>query len=228
MTSSSTRQTLRYFALPFVFALTLQGQQITGSLSGVVVDSSGSTIVGASVKLRDRATGNQREMSSSVQGEFLFAALPPATYTVEISAQGFKRMIRENISLPPNERLSLGTMQLELGQVTEAVTVSAQGAAVQVESSERSGLISSAQISDLAVVNRNFTSLAAQMPGVASGLVADSTGFSSTIGLNVQGGRQTGNNIMIDGLPVNDMGGGRSACRFRQHGLRTAGEGAGE
>ncbi len=212
---------LKLRTIPFVCFAAMGGlmnpalaQQVSGSIGGTVVDQSGSAVSGANVKLSDPGTGTERQIRSNAQGEFLFTAVPPATYTVDIGLSGFKRLVRDNIPLPPNERISLGTLRLELGQVTETMTVSAQGASVQTESSERSGIVTSEQIADLAVVNRNFSVLASLMPGVATGISQDSTGFSAGITMNVQGGRQTGNNIMIDGLPSNDLGAATGAVDF--------------
>ena len=202
------------FAVMLALPNAALAQQVSGSIGGMAVDQSGSAVPNASVKLTDLDTRAERQMQSNAQGEFLFTAVPPATYTVEITANGFKRILRENIHLPPNERVSLGSLRLELGLVSESISVSAQGATVQIESSERSGLITSEQIADLAVVDRNFTVLASLLPGVATGVTPDSTGFSATISLNVQGGRQTGNNIMIDGMPANDLGAAVQAVDF--------------
>ena len=61
--------------------------------------------------------------------------MQPGTYKLEISVAGFKRLVKTDVVLPPSEHLSLGTMALELGQVTDSVAVTAQGAAVQTASS---------------------------------------------------------------------------------------------
>jgi hypothetical protein len=195
-------------------ACALHAQQVSGSIAGVITEQSGSAVPSATIKLTDVDTRTERQVQSNPQGEFLFAAVPPANYTVDITASGFKRLVRQNITLPPNERLSLGNLQLQLGQVNETVSVSAHGATIQTESSERSGIITSEQITDLAIVDRNFTVMASLMPGVATGVTPDSTGYSAGITFNVQGGRATGNNFMVDGLPISDLGAATTTVDF--------------
>ena len=102
-----------HLAILICLAARALAQQVSGSIAGVAVDQSGSAVPGANVKLTDPDTRSERQLQSNAQGEFLFTAVPPGSYNVEIGANGFKRMVRENISLPPNERLSLGSLRLE-------------------------------------------------------------------------------------------------------------------
>src|SRR5690349_8466443 len=121
------RQSAFFFAA--ILAATAPGvvraQQVTGSITGTVVEQSGSAVPSASVTLTNQETGVARQLKTDPQGEFVFTALPPAIYKVEAGSGGFKRLVRPDIVLPPNERLSLGKLQLELGLVSEAVTVRA-------------------------------------------------------------------------------------------------------
>jgi hypothetical protein len=215
MFSSSKRMTLLgWLAALVISALPAVAQQVSGSITGIVIEQSGSAVPSAAVKLTDRETHVEREAQTDVRGAFVFAAVPPASYTLDVTATGFKRLVRDNINLPPNERLSVPKLQLELGQLSETISVTANGATIQTESSERSGLVTSEQISDLAVVNRNFSVLASLMPGVATGVTPDSTGSGTGMTFNVQGGRQTGNNFTIDGVPTSDLGAASATVDF--------------
>jgi len=75
---------------------------------------------------------------------------------------------------------------------------------LQTASSERAGIVTSEEIKDLTVVNRDFTSFAELQPGVVITVGAQVQTFSGNNTFNVLGGRTTGNNIMVDGLPTNN------------------------
>lgn len=181
-------------------------QQVTGSMFGSVIDPSGSAVPSADVSVVQTETKSERQTRTDAQGNFVLNAMPPGTYELKITAEGFKRLVKTNIVLPPSERLSLGSLSLEIGQVAEEVTVTAEGAAVQTASSEHSGLVTSTQVQNLAVVNRNFSVLVSLLPGVVSGVPPDTTGYSGGMSFNVAGGRATGNNFTVDGLPIADLG----------------------
>lgn len=193
-------------AVLIALPLLIRAQQVTGSVVGAVVDPSRSAVPSAEVTITDSETQTERHTQTDAQGNFTFNALPPGTYTLAATASGFKRLVKNNIVLPPSERLAVGNLQLEIGQVSETVSVTAQGAGVQTASSERSGLITSTQVQDLAVVNRNFLVLASLLPGVATTLPPDTTGYSGSMSFYAVGGRQTSNNFTLDGLPVADLG----------------------
>ena len=114
-------------------------QMVTGSITGAVVDQSKSAVPGAEVKLIAENTSAVRETSTDTNGSFQFNAVLPGEYTLAVERAGFKRYVKQNIQLTPNENLSVSTVQLDVGEVTESVTVEAEGAAVQTASAERSG-----------------------------------------------------------------------------------------
>jgi hypothetical protein len=123
-------------------------------------------------------------------------------YTVAAEHPGFKRFQKSRIELTPGDRLSVGTLPLTIGEVTEAVTVQSEGATIQTNSSERAGLVTSEEVKDLTVINRDFTSFAELQPGVVINQGVSVQTFSGGNSFNVNGGRSTNNNIMIDGVPV--------------------------
>jgi anthranilate/para-aminobenzoate synthase component II len=120
----------RLTALFIVLALCLPAQTITGSITGTITDQTALPVHGATVVLKNVATGAQREMQTDVRAGFLFSGLPPGEYTLSVSQQGFKSVERTGIMLTASERLSVGEIVLQLGEVAERVTVTAEGAAV--------------------------------------------------------------------------------------------------
>ncbi|PYX94469.1 MAG: hypothetical protein DMG67_01495, partial [Acidobacteria bacterium] len=161
---------------------TLPAQTVTGSITGDIVDPHGAVMPKVSVKLVSESSGATRQETSDSRGEFTFNAVPPDTYTLTVEHTGFKRYEKRNLVLNPSDHLSAGRIQLQLGEASESVEVMAEGAAVQTASSERSGVITSEQVQDLTVINRDFSVLASLQPGVVynPGAEAQSFGGVST------------------------------------------------
>lgn len=178
--------------------------QVNGSITGSVADPSGSAISGATVKLISESTGAVLLQTSDAEGNFSFTAVLPSVYTVSAEHAGFKRFQKQHLELTPGGRLPVGELILPVGEVNESVTVQAEGAAVQTASSERSGMVTSEEIRDLTVINRDFTTLAELQPGVVINVGQSVQTFSGNNTFNVLGGRSTSNNIMVDGLPTNN------------------------
>ena len=197
---------IRNFAVLFVsFFLcvaTLSAQTVTGSITGVVEDPHGAIMPGVDVKLVSDSTGAIRQQTSGQGGEFTFNALPPDTYTLTVEHSGFKKYDKKNIVLNPNDHLSAGQIQLQIGEATESIEVTAEGASVQTASSERSGIITSEQVQDLTVINRDFSVLTSLQPGVVYTPGAEAQSFSGNSKFNVNGSRIGQNNITIDGVPI--------------------------
>ena len=103
--------------------------------------------------------------------------------------------------MTPGDTIGVGALKLEIGSVSESVTVAAEGAMLQTATSERSGIVTSAEIQDLTVMNRDFVQFAELQPGIVVNVGAEVQSFTGNTTLNALGGRTTGNNILIDGLP---------------------------
>jgi hypothetical protein len=181
-------------------AVGLDAQPITGSVEGTVADPGGSAIAGAAVRLVSDTTGVERTLHSDPNGNFVINAVPPGGYTLAVEHPGFKKYERSNIQVTATEHVSLGQIRMALGDVTQSVTVREEGAAVQTASSERSGIISSVEVENLTVINRDFSVLVSLMPGV----VMENTGEVQGAGANptfyALGTRNTQNNITLDGM----------------------------
>lgn len=180
----------------------LSAQTETGSITGIVVDQQGAAMAGVSIKLTSTSTAATREVASDEHGNFSFNAVPPGTYTIAIEQNGFKRYERTNVNLEANGHVALGKIQLQVGTVSDVVTVTAEGALLQTASSERSGVITDEQVRHLTVINRDFTFLASLQPGIVANTSADSQGFRGGITFNANGGRTGQNNITLDGVPL--------------------------
>jgi hypothetical protein len=185
------------------------GQQVTGSITGAITDHTGSVIAGASVKLKSESTSAVREVSTDSVGSFTFNAIQAGDYTLTAQHKGFKTHTRTRIELAPNQNLAMGDIKLDVGEVSESITVAAEASVVQISSGERSGVITADEVENLTVLNRDFSMLVALLPGVVDTAgTAEVQGFSSGTSFNVAGNRSTGNSITVDGGAVENTNGG--------------------
>jgi hypothetical protein len=146
---------------------TAGAQSMTGQISGTVIDPQSAVVPGAVVTMTNSLTGQTREMKAGSQGEFNFTQLLAGTYEVSVSAPGFKVYQQKEIRLSANEKIALRQVQLEIGTTAETVEVSASVAHVETQNSERTALISSTQVAELAAsADRKFINLLKVIPGV--------------------------------------------------------------
>jgi len=175
-----------------VLALPVSAQVTTGTVSGTVKDAQGGVVPGATIVLTSEARGTQMApVVSNETGDFVVPNATADTYTVEVSMVSFKTLLRKGVQVSGGDRVALGTLVLEVGGAEETVNVVSEAPLLQAQSGERSYVISSAQVENLPLSNRNFASLASLAPGVVG---------TSRIG----GGGQT--NFVMDGVSVVDTG----------------------
>lgn len=198
---------LAHFLMSAIAAAPVLAQIVTGSIGGSVNDTSGLAVAGAEVRLVHSGTGRERQTNSDERGVFLLTGLDGGEYTLTITHPGFKQTTRQGLRLATGERLPVGAITLEVGAVSESVTVTARGGAmVQTQSAERAEVITSAQVQGLALRGRNVKDLMGLLPGVV--VTSESEDLSLGTGINVNGNRATFNNISVDGVPSTDMGNG--------------------
>src|ERR1044071_621791 len=125
--------------LTLVFLL-LFPQGDTGHLSGSVVDANGASIPGASAKLISQTTSQLREVATGDSGDFAFTLLPPGGYKLEVTANGFKTTVVEDVRISITQTTSL-VVHLEAATVTGVVTINADTPLVQQESSQMGRVI---------------------------------------------------------------------------------------
>lgn len=176
----------------------LRAQTISGSINGRVVDSSGAVIPGAAVKLIQQATNVTVTTKVLSDGNFIFPAVQPGTYMIDIKAPGFKDLIKKGLVLTANERLSAGTLALQVGSVSESVVVTAATTPVNTTSAENSGSLDVHQISSELAEGRDFMAMLRTIPGVAWDNGSGSLGSAGTPYVN--GTRNVYNSASLDGV----------------------------
>jgi hypothetical protein len=185
------------------------GQTTSASLTGAVRDQSGGAIPGAAVKAIDTHTNLAVQTVSGADGGFTFPSLQPGTYTVEVELTGFKKYQKTNIVLNASDKAATGVITLEVGGITDTVSVSADMGALQVKttSGEIGESVTGRQVLELGVNGRNVLDLMRTIPGVVNtGANYQAAGPGGLSNLSINGTRPNMHNLTIDGSTNVDTG----------------------
>ena len=177
-------------------------QSTSGSITGTVKDANGAAVPGATVILVNPAENAPQETITNEDGIFIFPQAKPGTYTVTAEKIGFKKIEKNNVVLSTGDRLNAGDFTLEVGEISNTVTVSADAAQLQIktESGERSDIVTGRQIQELALNGRNVLDLTRTIPGVINvNQNATSTVTNAAGAFNINGARNNMNEVQIDG-----------------------------
>lgn len=217
-TPSNITQTLRLcrvftaiFLLTLAVSAPLYGQSTSGSITGTVKDNAGALIPDAVVTVTNPATNLSRKIETNGEGVFIAAQLPPGRYNVTVEKSGFKKLEISDVILNAIDQVNAGDFTLEVGDVADVVTVTADTAQLQIQSQtgERSGIVTGTQLRDLALNGRNPLDFMKTLPGVVTGNVNFGQVSSSTSGLgsfNVNGTRSNQKELTVDGSSNVDTG----------------------
>ena len=179
--------------------------QTTGTLSGTVHDSSGAALPGVTVTARNVDTELVRSDVTGSQGRFIIALLPPGEYQIRAELSGFKPHVRRNLQLTIGQTLALDVI-LDIGSLSEEVTVSGDASLVNTSSPELSYLVGSAAIERLPLNGRNYTDLALMQPGVLGYPHRDGGSVvAHGLGMSINGQDPRSNVYLLDGTLQNDF-----------------------
>jgi carboxypeptidase family protein len=208
--SGRLRQVLLVLALAIAgMPVTLAAQSVSGTILGTVTDTSGSVIPNAKVTIVNEGTGLTRTVQSDSNGEFTAPQLPTGHYTVMAELTGFKTMTLSNIELTVDQRARID-LKLEVGAMTETVSVEATSPLLQTSSSELGTTVQAQQIEALPLNGRNFVNLTRTIPGVLRGIPganidgAGSLAWRASASFSANGQRPRDNNYMLDGVDNNE------------------------
>jgi hypothetical protein len=183
----------------------LSAQTTSASVTGSVQDPQGGVLPGVTVTLTSRTQGNVLTAVTDEGGRFVFPIVRPDTYSLQATLQGFKTLERTNLVVNANDKLSAGSLTLEVGNMTEEVTVSSRVTEVQSASGERSFTLESEALKNIANNGRAMFNFATLVPGALSQNTGN-TELGSVSGFTVNGQRPNSNNITIDGISNIDTG----------------------
>ena len=183
----------------------LRAQTTSATVSGSVQDSQGGVLPGVTVTMTSRTQGNVLTGVTDAGGRFVFPIVRPDTYTLQATLPGFKTAERTNLNVNANDKLSTGALTLEIGQLSEEVSVSSPVTPLQSASGERSFTLQSETLKNIANNGRALFNFATLVPGALSQNTGN-TELGSVSGFTVNGQRPNSNNITIDGVANIDTG----------------------
>ncbi|MEZ5356632.1 MAG: carboxypeptidase-like regulatory domain-containing protein, partial [Bryobacteraceae bacterium] len=156
------------FRIGFLFVAALaaaHAQEVRASLTGAVTDSSGAPVPGVAITVTNLSTNFSVNAESNATGAYVTPFLPPGVYRLAAEQQGFKKFVREDIRLEAQDRARVD-VTLEVGDLTQSVTVSADVSLLQTETASRSQVIANELISQIPTQGRNPFQIAWAAPGV--------------------------------------------------------------
>jgi hypothetical protein len=181
-------------------------QGLTGQISGTLNAPDGGVVPNAKVEVTNQETSQVRVVTSDDKGNFVVTQLLPGTYTLVVTVTGFKKYQQNSIVLTANERIDVHEISLEVGDLNQSVTVTADQVFVKTESAERSGLIDEQQIQSIALKGRDYMGLVRLLPGVVDTANREAPGWNNLVGVNINGNRTGTINLTLDGVSSLDTG----------------------
>ncbi|MGH9661125.1 MAG: carboxypeptidase regulatory-like domain-containing protein, partial [Bryobacteraceae bacterium] len=185
-------------------AVPMFGQE-AGQIVGILTDSSGAVVPGATVKAVEVNTSFVRTVITGADGQYVLPLLRPTRYELTVEASGFRTFRRAGIELLANQSLTLN-VSLEVGAVTETVNVA--GAAVQVDTSTStlSGVVDNSRILEMPLNGRDVARLSAMVPGTVVASVSAETGKSvpGAVRISANGSRDRSVFFRLDGATNTD------------------------
>ncbi len=208
----------KFLPLALLSCAFLPAQQINGTVTGIAADPSGAVIANVQVQVTNLQTNVSRETTTDSSGAFSVPFLPASSYSLTATAKGFRKYQVESFVLQVGQTVRLDLV-LEVGDVTQTMSVSGSAVALQTESASVGAVINAEKIVDLPLNGRNFIQLAQLIPGVNPGTPGSisvrrgrgsigetSSAFGGT-GMSANGARDTNNRFYLDGVEFMDYDG---------------------
>jgi Carboxypeptidase regulatory-like domain len=186
------RRAITFCSLFLLLATALFAQSGKGSLSGTVTDASGANVAGAKISAKNAQTGVTLETVTTSAGLYVFPTLDPGAYTVTVEQSGFKKLSKSNIVISVSNQSS-ADIQLEVGDVSQSVTITDETAQLQTVNSEIGTSFAPKLFQDAPISAgglRNPEAFIGLQPGVVNGAGAEG---------GISGGARRSKEILIDG-----------------------------
>jgi hypothetical protein len=183
--------------LLLICGLFAAAQQFPGRITGTVRDTQGAAVAGATIKMSNPATGQERTLNSDQNGEFNFPELPLATFQLTVSKEGFRTTVVTGIATSDGQVNNVNPV-LAVGTVSSQIEVSSESDLIQTETNESGGLLNEKQVESLPIGNSDYTRLALVLPGVTQN---SNFAFAQ---YTINGSRARSNGFNIDGVSDTD------------------------
>ncbi|MBM3811758.1 MAG: hypothetical protein FJW20_08990 [Acidimicrobiia bacterium] len=195
----------RLICLALLCLTALSAQEFRASIAGSVIDQTGAPVLDAKVQMRSLTRNTLTEAQTNESGRYLIPSLLPDRYSLTVEKAGFKKFTRDGLALSAADRLGLD-IRLELGAVSESVTVTGEAPQLQTETATRISTIENQFVNNIPTSGRNLYQFQYTLPGVAkaSNYWGDFElyAFGNINGVTINGGRVRENETLIDGIPT--------------------------
>src|SRR5262249_41682392 len=175
-------------------AMTAWSQTATGTIVGTVTDHSGAVIANAKVTVINAGTNAKTEVLTNAEGDYTAPLLPPGTYTVAVSAPGFKTLDQKGVRLQVQQQARVDIV-LQVGAVSDSVEVTADAAVVEATTSSIGKVVDNKRIAELPLNTRNVYSLVNLTPGLAGSI----GNAHNAVSFSVNGARGGTFDVLVDG-----------------------------
>lgn len=186
-------------------AAPVAAQTTSASVAGQVKDTQGGVLPGAAITLTSKTQANTLTATTDAEGRFVFPIVRPDNYVLRATMEGFKTLERTTVQVNANDRFFTGILTMDVGAITEEVSVTGRVSELQATSGERSYTMESEVIKNIASNGRALFQFATLVPGVLS----QNTGGNveaQVSAFTVNGQRPNSNNMTIDGVANIDTG----------------------
>jgi hypothetical protein len=194
---------LRFLLLAALLSFAVSyAQEVRASITGTVRDASGAPVPGATIVVTSIATNADVTTTSNESGLYLSPYLQPGTYRMTVAQQGFKKFVRENVILQAQDRARVD-IDLQVGDVSQSVTISDSISLLQTESAMRSQVIANELMANVPTQGRNPFQIAWSAAGViktGDWRYLRSFDIGGTTGISVNGGKNRENEVLLDGI----------------------------
>jgi hypothetical protein len=195
------RRVLQALLFSLAAAIPAAAQVLYGSLTGTIHDAAGAVIPGATAKMRNTGTAQEFTETTNDVGGYTFSNLPPGIYDLAIAAKGFRGLTRQGVAITVNA-VRREDVTLEVGQVTENITVQAEQTSLQADKADLHTELSSKDVVNMPLPHyRNYQSLINLVPGATPGQYQNSiqAAPARALSTNVNGVNRNNNATRIDG-----------------------------
>jgi len=196
---------MRYW-IPLILLLPVWSQENRGTIVGRIADPSDSVVAGAAITVKNLETNVEVRSVSNESGNYLVPSLPPGRYQVAVESAGFKRAETKEVVLQIQQQARLD-FRLELGNVTETVSVQSQAPLLMTEDAALGQVVDNKKIVELPISRRNLSSLTLLGPGTSISRAGTDRTLSGIltagVAMSANGMRTSTNTYSVDGASTN-------------------------
>ena len=202
------RSLLSLAALFVLLAATATLAQTTASIKGTVTDASGAAVAGAKMTIRNSSLGIERTTETNDSGDYEVPALPPGTYSVEVSKDGFQKQKANSVVIAVSQN-ALQSFALSVASTSDVLVVESTAPVIDATTITVGQVIDRAVVQEIPLNGRHFVDLALLVPGTVTppqnGFLTAPLRGQGSFAFNSAGGREDAVNFMINGINLNDM-----------------------